>query len=285
VISRPTKQNITKPTITKGNAPNPQIEILTSCIEEQVLDKALPFYSSENKAQTSRHQLLVEPLTENQAAIAGWLAIQNIPNATTEIFNRWVVLYPSEKITSAIDALQNEISKNHLPANDQVNFIQQFLECIYENNISPVMPSKQSSRKKALSKEQTELFMLIKNQNIEGATDDTITFWACKYQPAKIQSALQAIQNEIKKGTKFKKSQAAFFRACLDGKIIPCDNLIQQNKEFAKKFADSKRWRSLKIFEKYIKDDILGDDLNLYMPHDQFFPALTRLYEKAKLYG
>ena len=127
--------------------------------------------------------------------------------------------------------------------------------------------------------------MFLNIVHIEGATDDTITFWACKYQPAKIQSALQAIQNEIKKGTKFKKSQAAFFRACLDGKIIPSDNKIQQNREFAKKFADNKKWRSLKIFEKYIKDDILEDDLNLYMHHDQFVLALTKLYEKSKLYG
>jgi phage replication O-like protein O len=90
--SRPSKQNITKPTITKGNAPNPQIETKTSGFEAQALDKALP-YSSENKLQT--HQF-AKPLTEDQAAIVGWLAFQNIPYSTIETFNLWAVLYPAK---------------------------------------------------------------------------------------------------------------------------------------------------------------------------------------------
>ena len=174
VNSSPTKQSLTKPTYTKRQCPNPQ-----SKFKHRALGHCL--HSTSKKNETPSCEKIIsnsKTLTEDQVAIAGWLMLQNIENAASETCECWAMNYPQEKITSAIDALQNEIAKSSFQVTDKVPFIQNFLDekDPDENNLPTETPSKSTGRKKPLNTEQKELFALIKNENVEGATEDTITF-------------------------------------------------------------------------------------------------------------
>lgn len=42
--------------------------------------------------------------------------------------------------------------------------------------------------------------------------------------------------------------------------------------------------QKIKIFEKYVKDSVTGDDLSLTMRIDDFKYSFEKLYQKSKLY-
>jgi hypothetical protein len=72
---------------------------------------------------------------------------------------------------------------------------------------------------------------LLELQNIQEASYDTLTYWASNYRPEKITSAIESLHQEIEKGTKFKRSQAAYVRACLDGAHHPHRHCSLQQQE------------------------------------------------------
>ncbi len=59
----------------------------------------------------------------------------------------------------------------------------------------------------------------------------------------------------------------------------------ESNGNFARSFAEAKKWKELEIYEKYVKDLVTQDDLSLTMPGESFKRSLEALYLKSKLYN
>ncbi len=63
------------------------------------------------------------------------------------------------------------------------------------------------------------------------------------------------------------------------------DDKWDVNQNILKQFLNLNQWNALKVYEKYIKDSITGDDLSLTMNPEEFKRSLGALYEKSQLYG
>ncbi len=69
----------------------------------------------------------------------------------------------------------------------------------------------------------------------------------------------------------------------LNGLAVVNDE-CKNNREFAEEFAKANKWDDLKIYEKYVKDEVTGDDLPLTMSSEAFIRALESLCQKSQLY-
>jgi hypothetical protein len=133
-----------------------------------------------------------------------------------------------------------------------------------------------------LSNQQVETYTWLKEQQMN--TDDvTLCYWAKKYALKRIKEVVEFGRARQKAGQEIRNFGGwvnSFLKA---GKIVVNDN-CQINREFAVKFMKVKKWSKVEIYEKYLKEEVTGDDLPLTIEPEDFKRSLEALYEKSELY-
>lgn len=133
-----------------------------------------------------------------------------------------------------------------------------------------------------LSKDQLETYTWLKEQQIN--TDDmTLCYWAKTYPAKRIKEVIEFGYARQKEGQAIRNFGGWISSFLKTGKIVVND-CCKLNREFVKEFVVLKNWPDLKIYEKYVKDDITGDDLSLTIANLDFKRSLEALYNKSQLY-
>lgn len=140
---------------------------------------------------------------------------------------------------------------------------------------------KKSESKFPLKKEQQPLFELLRE--VATNTDDsTIKYWIRTY-PNKIQTAVDFLKKELSFGKKID-NPGGFLTNIFLGKIIPMTPEMEKNKEYALEFATRNDWNNLKISGKFVKDEITGGDVPLFLPFENFVNSLLKLHDNSLTY-
>ena len=133
-----------------------------------------------------------------------------------------------------------------------------------------------------LTPEQIEIYNWLKNQEIN-TDDDTLNYWVRTYSGRRIMEIVNFAQDRIRSGQNIKNLGGWIHKFLKTGLPVVNDTCLS-NRQFAKKFMEENGWNDLKIFEKYVKDEITGDDLPLTMENQIFKRNLEKLFEKSQLY-
>jgi hypothetical protein len=137
-------------------------------------------------------------------------------------------------------------------------------------------------RKYKLSKEQAEAYEWLKEQNIN--TDDgTLCYWVKSYASKRIQEVVNFAKARQEAGQNIQNIGGWIQKFLKTGQAVVNEN-CRINEEFLEKFINSEKWGDLKVFEKYVKDTVTGEDLPLTLACDDFKRALEALYRKSQLY-
>jgi hypothetical protein len=133
-----------------------------------------------------------------------------------------------------------------------------------------------------LSKEQIETYTWLKEQQIN--TDDTtLCYWVKTYPAKRIKEVVEFGHVRQREGQAIGNLGGWVSSFLKTGQIVVNDN-CKLNREFVQAFVALKNWSDLKIYEKYVKDDITGDDLPLTILNIEFKRSLEALYNKSQLY-
>jgi hypothetical protein len=133
-----------------------------------------------------------------------------------------------------------------------------------------------------LTKEQTEIYNWLKKQEIN-TDDDTLNYWTRKYSGMRIVEVVNFAKARIQSGQNIENLGGWVHKFLKSGLAVVNDECMS-NRQFAKQFMEINAWKELKIFEKYVKDEITGDDLPLTMENQMFKTNLEKLFEKSQLY-
>lgn len=137
-------------------------------------------------------------------------------------------------------------------------------------------------RRYKLTEEQVEVYLWIKNQQIN-TDDNTLCYWIKKYNSKRIRDVVNYANKRRNSGEEIR-NIGGWIGWFLKTEQIVANETSNLNYEFCIKFVESNQWSELKIFEKYVKDTVTGDDLPLTMAFEDFRCSLERLYEKSQLY-
>jgi hypothetical protein len=138
------------------------------------------------------------------------------------------------------------------------------------------------AKKFKLTDEQIRIYVWLKKQGIN--TDDgTLCYWAKTYPPIRLKEVVEFANARIASGHKILNA-GGFIRNLLQNGSAVVNDTCKFNREYALEFTKKKNWGDLKIYEKYVKDSITGDDLPLTIVISEFKLALERLYQKSCLY-
>lgn len=133
-----------------------------------------------------------------------------------------------------------------------------------------------------LTKDQIEVYEWLRNQNIN--TDEgTLIFWVKTYPSKRIREVVEFANARRKAGQEIRNIGGWIYRFLKSNESVVTDQ-YETNRDVAKKFSKSKNWQALKIYEKYVKDEVTGDDLPLLMNIEEFKRCLEALYQKSELY-
>jgi hypothetical protein len=139
-----------------------------------------------------------------------------------------------------------------------------------------------TAKRYKLTKEQEEVYEWVKNQNIN-TDDNTLCYWVKAYSLKRLKEVINFANARRNSGQEIQNIGGWIHRFLKSGQIVVNDT-CKLNHAFAMEFMESKVWMDLKIFEKYIRDEVTGDDLSLTMPIDDFRRSLEALYQKSLLY-
>lgn len=137
------------------------------------------------------------------------------------------------------------------------------------NNYNPIVRFK-------LNPEQTQTFNILKSLNID-APDEKLCFWAKVYDCQR----LLDVYNEAKfYGAR---SYRTYMSKLLESNRVVNNALVQSNADFAKDFAKSHGWSSLKINKTYLTFPMgrTTDEISLSMPTSEFINRLCEKYENS----
>jgi hypothetical protein len=133
-----------------------------------------------------------------------------------------------------------------------------------------------------LTSEQNEVYVWLKNQSLN-TDDDTLNYWVRKYPKRRIIEVVN-FANSRRNGGQSIRNIGGWINKFLMTCIAVVNDECKINNEFLKKFIEINKWPELKIYEKYVKDEITGDDLPLTMAINDFRISLEALYKKSILY-
>jgi len=137
-------------------------------------------------------------------------------------------------------------------------------------------------RRYKLTNEQIEIYMWLKQQNIN--TDDgTFCYWVKTYTSKRIQEVVDFAKARRNAGQEIQ-NIGGWIQRFLKQDIQVVDENCRINQAFLMKFLEHTKWKDIKIYEKYIKDMVTGDDLPLNMEINNFKRSLETLYHKSQLY-
>jgi hypothetical protein len=138
------------------------------------------------------------------------------------------------------------------------------------------------AKKFKLTDEQVMVYVWLKEQEIN--TDDgTLCYWSKTYPATRLKEVVEFANARIASGQKIL-NVGGFIRNLLKNESPVVNDTCKFNREYALEFIKTKNWDDLKIYEKYVKDSVTGDDLPLTIVMSEFKLALERLYKKSSLY-
>jgi hypothetical protein len=130
-------------------------------------------------------------------------------------------------------------------------------------------------KKFKLTDEQIRIYVWLKEQGIN--TDDkTLCYWAKIYSSTRLKEVVEFANARIASGQEIL-NVGGFIRNLLQNESAVVNDTCKFNREYALEFTKIKNWSDLKIYEKYVKDSVTGDDLPLTMVIKEFKLVLERL--------
>lgn len=138
------------------------------------------------------------------------------------------------------------------------------------------------AKKFKLTDEQVIIYTWLKEQRIN-TDDSTLCYWARTYSSIRIKEVVQFANARIAAGQKILNIGGWIHSLLKSGNAVVNDT-CKFNQEYAVEFSKAKNWNDLKIYEKYVKDNVTGEDLPLTIAIDEFKRALDRLYQKSQIY-
>ncbi len=136
-------------------------------------------------------------------------------------------------------------------------------------------------KKYKLLPSQGEIYKWLKEQNIN-SDDGTLCYWSKTYTEKRLKEVV--IYAKARSQREEIKNLGGWIQKILKTNQIVINDNARINLEFLKEFQSCRQWTELKIYEKYIKDCITGDDLPLTMDSEDFKRSLEALYSKNQLY-
>jgi hypothetical protein len=137
-------------------------------------------------------------------------------------------------------------------------------------------------KKYKLTTEQIEMFAWLKSKNIN-VDDPTLCYWVKTYPSKRIQEVVDFANARRNAGQNILNIGGWIQKFLKTGQAVVDDN-CKANREFSINFTEYRKWKELKIYEKYVKDITTGDDLSLNMNCVDFKIALEALFKKSQLY-
>lgn len=149
-------------------------------------------------------------------------------------------------------------------------------------NESNIIKNKRACGKYPLTIAQATIYLWLRKQNIN-TDDDTLHYWSKHYPGDRIRDVVNYAHARIFSGDPIKNIGGWIGKILKTESAVVNDSCIS-NRKFAEEFVKLRGWLALKIYEKYVKDEITGSDLPLTIAVDEFKSALNTLYEKSELY-
>lgn len=133
-----------------------------------------------------------------------------------------------------------------------------------------------------LTMAQATIYLWLRQQNIN-TDDDTLHYWSRHYPGDRIKDVVNYAHARLLTGDPIKNIGGWIGKMLKTERAVVNEGCIS-NREHAEQFAESRGWSALKIYEKYVKDEITDSDLPLTISVDEFMRALNALYDKSELY-
>jgi len=138
------------------------------------------------------------------------------------------------------------------------------------------------TKKFKLNEEQIQIYIWLKGQNIN-TKDETLCYWSKTYSSVRIKEVVQFANVRFASGQKIF-NVGGWINNFLKNQNAVVNNTCQLNQNYAIEFAKIRKWKDLRIYEKYVKDNVTKDDLPLTLSRDEFEYSLNKLYEKSQIY-
>ncbi len=90
-------------------------------------------------------------------------------------------------------------------------------------------------------------------------------------------------KQELKRSRK--KNIGGWIHKFLITELHVSNDLCKKNQKIALQFIEKNNWKNVKVYEKYLKDEVTGDDLPFTIPQDTFERSLEALFQKSQMYG
>jgi|GEM_PF-6622135 len=149
-------------------------------------------------------------------------------------------------------------------------------------NESNSIQKKRACEKYPLTIEQAKIYLWLRLQKIN-TDDDTLHYWSRHYPGNRIRDVVNYAHARLCAGDLIKNIGGWISKILKTESAVVNDSCII-NRKFAEEFVELRGWSALKIYEKYVKDEITDSDLPLTIAVDEFKRALNALYEKSQLY-
>ena len=143
--------------------------------------------------------------------------------------------------------------------------------------------NKKLAKRFKLTEEQIEIYEWLSKQKIN--TDEgALIFWIKTYPSKRLKEVVEFANARRSAGQEIHNIGGWIHKFLKSNDSVVTDQ-YEINRKLAKDFSRIKVWKALKIYEKYVKDDVTGDDLSLLMNIEEFQRCLEALYQKSELYN
>lgn len=134
-----------------------------------------------------------------------------------------------------------------------------------------------------LTEGQEKIYTWLKAQGLN-VDDNTLNYWARKYQAQRLVDVVQFAHTRVVQGQQIR-NIGGWIHKLLKENLPVVNDTCNDNREYTRQFTKTHLWNSLHIYEKYIKDEVTGDDLSLTLPQADFRRALEAIYNRRQLYN
>ena len=145
-----------------------------------------------------------------------------------------------------------------------------------------IIKKQKACEKYPLTMAQATIYLWLRQQNIN-TDDDTLHYWSRHYPVDRIRDVVNYAHARLLAGDPIK-NIGGWISKMLKTERAVMNNVCISNRKYTEKFVESRGWSALKIYEKYVKDEITDSDLPLTIDVDDFKRALNALYDKSELY-